>query len=362
MEFGLSQEQEMLEQSVGRYLSANGTLERTRTFAETNEARAEDVWAGLCDLGAPGLLIAEQYGGIDLSLLDAALVSKQLGYHVTPVPFVSTAVMAPVALRIAGSPAQRSEWLPKLADGTVIAGVGVTEAIGAREDAAVRSTGNTLSGRALFVLDFEADVYVVADDARRLYLVPRDSKGLSRRPLTTIDKTRRVGELVLEAVEAELLPGSADGEACARVIDAGRIALAADSIGAAQHMLIKAVAYSMEREQFGRQIGSFQAVKHMCAEMAAALEPCHAMLWYAAHAFDAVPDESRLTACHTKAHVSEVATFVAKTATEVHGGIGFTDELGLHYWFKRIGANRQLLGGPERVREDAARVQGLVSR
>ena len=127
-----------------------------------------------------------------------------------------------------------------------------------------------------------------------------------------------------------------------------------------RRMLDRAVEYSMQREQFGRLIGSFQAVKHMCAEMAAALEPCRAMMWYAAHAFDAIPDEARLTACHTKAHLSEVGTFVAKVATEVHGGIGFTDELGLHLWFKRIGANRQLLGGPERLREEAAKLQQLV--
>lgn len=98
----------------------------------------------------------------------------------------------------------------------------------------------------------------------------------------------------------------------------------------------------------------------MCAEMAAELEPCRAMMWYAAHAFDALPDESHLNACLAKAHISEVGTFVAKTSIEVHGGIGFTDEYGLHYWFKRIGANRQLLGGPELVREEAARIQGLL--
>ncbi len=136
--------------------------------------------------------------------------------------------------------------------------------------------------------------------------------------------------------------------------------LAADTLGAAQTMLTRAVEYSKQRIQFGVPIGSFQAVKHMCAEMAAELEPCRAMLWYAAYAFDAIPDEARLTACHTKAHLSEVGTFVARTATEVHGGIGFTDELGLHLWFKRIGANRQLLGGPDQAREEAARLQHLV--
>ncbi|MCY1359267.1 pimeloyl-CoA dehydrogenase, small subunit [compost metagenome] len=108
-------------------------------------------------------------------------------------------------------------------------------------------------------------------------------------------------------------------------------------------------------------IGSFQAVKHLCAEMAAALEPGRALVWYAAHAFDALPEEAALLAAHAKSHLSETGTFVARTATEVHGGMGITDLLGLHYWFKRIGFNRQLLGGPERVRHLAAEMQGLVA-
>ena len=156
------------------------------------------------------------------------------------------------------------------------------------------------------------------------------------------------------------MPGSDDPEVCARVLDAGRIVLAADILGAAQTMLNKAVEYAKTRVQFGRVIGSFQAVKHLCAEMAAELEPCRSMVWYAAHAFDHLPDESRLVACHTKAHLSEVGTFVARTSTEVHGGIGFTDELGLHLWFKRIGASRQLLGNPAQLREEAAALQGFV--
>ena len=197
------------------------------------------------------------------------------------------------------------------------------------------------------MLDFEADVYLVADENRALYLVEADAAGLSRQPLATIDNTRRRGRIGLSTTwPPSCCPAAAIPRVCARVIDAGRIMLAADTLGAAQTMLNRAVDYSKQRVQFGRAIGSFQAVKHMCAEMAAELEPCRAMMWYAAYAFDSIPDESRLTACHTKAHVSEVGTFVARTATEVHGGIGFTDELGLHLWFKRIGANRQLLGGP----------------
>jgi alkylation response protein AidB-like acyl-CoA dehydrogenase len=197
----------------------------------------------------------------------------------------------------------------------------------------------------------------VADCEQRFYLVDAIDPGLRREPISTIDHTRAFGELVFEDVAAEPLAGSHDPEVCARVIDAGRIVLAADTLGAASAMLGRAVAYSKERVQFGRTIGSFQAVKHMCAEMAAELEPCRAIMWYAAHAFDAMPDEARLNACHAKAHLSEVGTRVARTSTEVHGGIGFTDELGLHLWFKRIGANRQLLGAPIQLREQAGRLQ-----
>ena len=154
---------------------------------------------------------------------------------------------------------------------------------------------------------------------------------------------------------------SASGDALTRVRDAGWVMLAADMLGASQTMIDKAVAYAGERRQFGRLIGSFQAVKHLCAEMAAELEPCRALVWYAAYAQDAVPGEASLTAAHAKAHLSEVSRFVARTATEVHGGIGFTDLLGLHFWFKRVGVDRQLLGGPERVRLLAARMQGLAA-
>jgi alkylation response protein AidB-like acyl-CoA dehydrogenase len=361
MEFGLSEEQSLLQSSIGRYLESNASLDRVKDYVDSGALRADDVWSGLSELGVPGIIIGEEHGGVGLGMLEAALIADTLGGGVAPVPFASTAVMAPLALSTAGSDEQKSRWLPALADGSVIAGAAFTEIIGSRQDAGVTFEGGSLNGRTLFVLDFEADVYLVADENRALYLVEADAPGLSRQLLTTVDKTRRVGELVFVDTPAEVLPGSADPEVCARVIDAGRIMLAADTIGAARTMLAKAVSYSKERVQFGRTIGSFQAVKHMCADMAAQLEPCVSMLWYAAYAFDNIPREARLTACHTKAHTAEVGTFVARTSTEVHGGIGFTDELGLHLWFKRISANRQLLGGPDRVREEAARLQGLVT-
>ena len=200
---------------------------------------------------------------------------------------------------------------------------------------------------------------MLANKSGELFLIEASSPGIEVIELTTVDKTRTSIELILKDVNADLLSGSSDKSVIEKVLDAGRIMLAADTVGAAQVMLDKSVAYSLERKQFGRLIGSFQAVKHMCAEMAAELEPCHSMIWHAAHCFDNVPEEARLMACQTKAHISEVGQQVSKTATEVHGGMGFTDELGLHYWFKRIGLNKQLLGSPELIREEAGKLQGF---
>ena len=362
MEFGLSQEQEFLRDTLTRFLADNAGLPRARKFADGNERRADDLWKGLVELGVPGLVIGEAHGGVGLGTLDAASAAQTLGAAIAPVPFVATAVLVPRALDRAGSAEQQAEWLPRLAAGEIIAGAALSEiANGAREGAKVTANNGKLSGKALFVIDFEADVYLVADERRRLYLVDAGANGLTRNALASIDATRRIGELHFDGVTAQHLPGSADAGVVADLLDVGRVLLAADTLGAAQAMLKQAIDYSLTRVQFGRPIGSFQAVKHMCAEMAAEIEPCQSLVWYAAHAIDSIPAEARVTACHAKALVAEVGKFVAKTATEVHGGMGFTDLLGLHYWFKRIGLNRQLLGAPERLREEAARAQGLVA-
>jgi alkylation response protein AidB-like acyl-CoA dehydrogenase len=239
----------------------------------------------------------------------------------------------------------------------VTVGVAISEPIaGAREDAGVEARGGKLNGKALFVVDaLGADLLVVADRTGGLHLVEAPPEP---ERMKSIDDTRQLSEVVFRDTPAEPL---ASNEGLETLRNAAWVVLAADTLGAGQAMLDKAVDYAKARRQFGRVIGSFQAVKHLCAEMAAELEPARALVWYAAYAFDHAPEEASLMAAHAKAHTSEIGRFVARTATEVHGGIGITDLLGLHYWFKRIGLNRQLFGGPERVREVAARVQGLTA-
>ena len=360
MEFALSADQRMLQESVDRTLARVCPLARIRELPD-DKSVAQDVWAALAKLGIPGMLIPEAHGGSGLTLLDAALVSEMLGRYVAPAPFAATAVAAPLALVHAGSPAQQAEWLPKIASGNTMAGIAISERIGgARDRAGITASSGKLNGKALFVIAAAAPLCILADRDGGLHLVQTASPGVTHIPLQTIDITRPLGELQFDNVDAEPLKSGEASAAFIKMRDAAWTMLAADTLGAGWRMIEKAVEYAKERKQFGRVIGSFQAVKHMCAEMAAELEPCRALVWYAAHAFDAIPAEASLTAAHAKAHTSEIGRFVARTATEVHGGMGFTDLLGLHYWFKRIGLNRQLLGGPERVRHLAAQIQGFA--
>ena len=360
MYFGLSEEQKSLEENIQRFLSDNASLDIIKAVANGDEDKAKEVHKGIIELGLSGLIVPEEYGGLELNMLFATVVSAALGSGTAPVPFAGSYIMSPMAINLAGNAEQKNNWLPKIAGGEVQVGVGISEYVGAREDAGIEFTNGKVSGRSLFVIDGKgADAYILANKSGELYLIDSNNSGIEVVELTTVDKTRTSIELILNDVDAEFLEGSKDKAIIEKVLDAGRLMLAADTVGAAQVMLDKSVAYSLERKQFGRLIGSFQAVKHMCAEMAADLEPCHSMIWHAAHCQDNVPEEARLMACQTKAHISEVGKQVSKTATEVHGGMGFTDELGLHYWFKRIGLNRQLLGSPELVREEAGKLQGF---
>jgi len=363
MDFALTADQRLMQASIAGVLDRVSPLARVREFAEAKEPVARDVWRALTDLGVSGLLLAEEQGGLGLTLLDAALAAEILGAHAAPSPFLGGAVLAPIAIAQAGSKAQQEAWAPKLAAGEIIAGMAIHEAIaGARDGAAVAVNDRRLTGQSLFAIDAAgADILVVADVAGGLHLVDPKASGVDIIPLTTIDSTRRFAELRLENVAAEPLAAGSAAATLQRLRAAAYVMLAADMLGASQTLLDKAVAYAKARRQFGRPIGSFQAVKHLCAEMAAELEPCRSLVWYAAYAYDAVPAEATLMATHAKAHLSEVSRFVARTATEVHGGMGFTDLAGLHFWFKRVGVDRQLLGGPEQVRALAAEIQGLAA-
>lgn len=362
MDFSLTEQQCLMQEETAKALERISPVSRVREAIEAPAAISRDVWKGLCELGLQGILIDPEFGGLGLGVLDAALVAEQLGRFIVPAPYVGSAVMAPIAISRSGSPLQKADLLPKLADGSLIIGVGISEvAAGARMDAGVSLQNGRLSGCSLFVLDYaDAGLFIIADRERRLHLVDAKASGLEITQLDTVDRTRTVCKLDFNGVASDPLPLN-PCQAITGMRDAGRVVLAADTLGAGWRMLDRAVEYAGQRKQFGRLIGSFQAIKHICSDMAAELEPGRSLIWYAAYALDEGREDASLVAAHAKAYLSDVGRMVARKSTEVHGGIGITDELGLHLWFKRIGWNYQMLGSPERLRDEAARLQHLAA-
>jgi alkylation response protein AidB-like acyl-CoA dehydrogenase len=360
MDFGLTLEQRQFGDSLRAYLADHLPVERLRALAQSGIGYDETVWRELAELGLHGLLVPERFGGAGLGVLDAALAAEALGYAAAPVPYVGSVVMATQAFINSATEAQQDEYLPMIAAGDCRFAVALPGLAGQTGGGSVQFTANRLSGRITAVADAGAATHfmVYLHDGHAA-VVTADAQGVSARMQRSVDPARPVVEVTFDDAPARCLDAAnAPIEAAHRVLDAGRIILAADTLGAAQHMLDAAVAFAKERVQFGRVIGSFQGLKYTLAECVTALEPCRGMVWYAAYAQDALPDEARLTACHAKAHLGEVGRDVARLATEVHGGMGFTDLLGLHHWFKRISFNRQILGGPERCREEAGDLQG----
>jgi alkylation response protein AidB-like acyl-CoA dehydrogenase len=363
MEFGPNDAQRLFERLVRKLLADHLPMDALHRLARAGSGFDDRLWSALTELGVAGVLVPERFGGAGLGVFEAALAAEALGYHAAPAPFVAAAVMAPLAILGAGREAARAAWLPRVATGTARLAVAFETLAASTAQNAVERRGDRLSGRLEAVVDLAGatHVLVVLDDGT-LAVLPVAGRGVRAACRPSLDRTRPLGQVDLSDATAEIVDAGKDPQRLARaVLDAGRTMLAADTLGAAQSMLDKAVAHAGQREQFGRLIGSFQAIKHMCADMVTMLEPCRALVWYAAHAQDAIPEDARVAACHAKAHVTEVGREVSRMATEVHGGMGFTDELGLHYWFKRVSANRQLLGSPERCRQEAAAAQGWTA-
>lgn len=361
MRFGLSDEQKMLDESVRGFLARTLPLEEVRRLAADGSGYDAALAGGLAEQGVTGIVVPETHGGVGLGMVEALVVAEALGYAAAPFGFAGACVMAPLAIANTADDGIRSDLLSGIATGKRRVAVDFSALAGTTGAAALRLDGSRLSGTIQNLLDPGAatDLLVAFDDGR-MALIAADAAGVTLELRKTVDRTRPLGGATFDGADATLF--DTGGSALAKdVLEAGRLMIAADSLGAGQRMIDQAVTYANEREQFGRKIGSFQAVKHMCAELVGMLEPCRSMVWYAAYAREHGIEGASLTILHTKSHLGETTREVSRMATEVHGGMGFTDLLGLHYWFKRITFDRQVLGGPERCRNEAAIQQGWAA-
>jgi alkylation response protein AidB-like acyl-CoA dehydrogenase len=361
MDFGLSQDQLLLKDTIRRFLDAECPPSRVRAIMESDTGHDPALWQGLAELGVPGLHVPAAHGGSGLELLDAALAAEELGWGATPGPFLACA-LATTALVASGNEEAARRWLPGIAAGETIVTLALGED-GCEWDAgrtSARVRGGALTGRKPLVpYGALADAVVVAahdDDGPGLWLVERGAPGIEVTTLTGTDMTRRVATLEFSGAPAAKI---AAGRAAAdRARDAGLVLLAADAYGGARHCLDMTVKYVLTREQFGQPIGAFQAVKHQLADLAADLEPATALWWYAAHAFDRIQDRAERHAALAKAHLTDLYDRTTRIATELHGGIGFTWEYDLHLWFRRAIFDRAFLGDAGYHRQRAADLAG----
>ncbi len=345
MDFGLTEPQALLRDSIARFLDQAVGIDRVRSVMDSESGRDETIHGELGDLGIAGLLIHLEQGGTGLGMQEAAIAAQELGRAAAPVNFHSSYILAPLLLAGAPESERRNQLLEGIAAGSTLV-VPILNAPIAE---------GRVDGSVLYVPDgCWADAFLLESEGS-LHLVDRGAGGVEAEPLMTVDDTRRVAEVTFAAVGPEALEelgGSAEGTR--RAVHAARVALAADALGAAQQGLQIAVEYARERKQFDRIIGSFQAVKHMCAEALAEIEPVQSLLWHTADAWDEESDAVDYLAPLLKAHATDMASQAVTTSTQVFGGIGFTHECDMHIFYKRVGYDRQMLGNPTALREQAA--------
>ena len=376
MDFGFSEEQEMLRKSARDFLANESAMTYVRRMMEDDRGFTDAQWQKMAELGWMGLILPERYGGAGLDFVDMVVVLEEMGRVVLPGPFFSTAVLGGVALLEGGSEAQKQAYLPKLAAGQLRATLAQLEpnarwdAEGIELEARKDGGGYRLSGTKLFVPDAHtAELLIVAGrepgstgaDGVSLFLVDAKAPGVTTTLLKTMDQTRKLCEVVLQDVAAEgvLGPPGQGWKLLERVADRGKVGLCAEMCGGAQKVLEMSVEYAKVREQFGRPIGSFQAIQHKCANMLVEVESSKSATYYAAWAVANDVPEASLAAAMAKAYCSDAYRHTAGEGIQIHGGIGFTWEHDMHIYFKRAKSSEVTFGDATWNREIVAQLIGL---
>ena len=367
MDARLSEEQQLLQESVRGFLARECPMSFVREQMEEPRGFTDAFWKQLAGLGWTGLVVPEAQGGAGLGWLDLAVVLEEMGGALVPGPFFSSVALGAPAIARAGTPEQRARWLPGLAAGDVRATLAIQEPGGGatgpvRLVARAHADGIRLSGRKTFVPDgHTADWIVVAarrgreDGPLALAVVASDAPGVAVRRVDYTDATRKLAELSLDDVTVPgdaLLGGDGDSSAALEdVLDSARIALCAEMVGVGQRVLDRSVAYAKTRQQFGRPIGSFQAIQHKCADMLLRVENMRSAVWYAAWAVDEGEPDAPTAASMAMAYASDACPQVAGDGIQIHGGLGYTWEQDLHLYYKRAKADEVALGGASLGRE-----------
>jgi alkylation response protein AidB-like acyl-CoA dehydrogenase len=359
----LTTEQQDFRHTLRRFLAEASPESAVREQMATQAGFSPVVWKRMAsELGLQALLVPEEHGGLGAGLIDVQVVMEEMGRVLLCAPFLSSSVMATLALVECADAEAQGRLLPALADGELTATLAVTERKGRWAVDDVKTTAQaagdgtySLNGEKWFVIDgHTADVLLVAarvDDGVGLFELSGQADGLVREPLVTLDETRKLARLELQGAHARQLSPPQGGDRLARVLQLVAGVVAAEQVGGARRVLEMSVEYATIREQFGRPIGSFQAIKHKCADMLMQIEAAEAAAYAVGRAADQNDDDVELLASVAKSYCSDAYLFAASENIQIHGGIGFTWEHPAHLYYKRAKASQLLLGSPGEHRE-----------
>jgi alkylation response protein AidB-like acyl-CoA dehydrogenase len=371
MNFAFSDEQDELRAAVRRFLAEKSPESEVRRLMDTTEGYDPAVWSQMADqLGLQSLTIPEEFGGSGFTYVELLVVLEEMGAALLCAPFFSSVALGANALLTSGDDEAKKSYLPGIASGETIATLAITEDNGKWDFSGIecaatkKGDGWVLHGHKMFVIDGHvADLIIVAARSGAgvsLFAVQGDAAGLTRTPLPTMDQTRKQARLEFAEVPAVLIGVDGGAEAgLSKTLDLAAVALAAEQVGGAQHVLDASVEYAKTRIQFGRPIGSFQAIKHKCADMLLEVESAKSASYYAAWAAAEDSDELPVVASLAKSYCSEAYFHSAAENIQIHGGIGFTWEHPAHLYFKRAKSSELLLGDPSYHRELLAQRIGI---
>jgi alkylation response protein AidB-like acyl-CoA dehydrogenase len=376
MDFAFSEDQEVLRDTVRKFLEARSPESEVRRLMDTVDGYDPAVWAQMAsELGLQSLALPESFGGQGYTFVELGIVLEEMGRVLLCAPFFSTVVLAAHAILNAGTDGEKAALLPGIASGETIAALAFTEPSG-RWDAdgitmVASGSGDsfTLDGTKTFVIDGHiANLFVVAARTQgtggaegiSLFTVEGDAAGITRTPLATMDQTRKQARVDFAGVKATPLgPVGGGWDALSKTLDQAAVGLSNEMVGGAQKVLDMSVEYAKVRVQFGRPIGSFQAIKHKCADMLLEVESAKSAAYYSAWAAAEDSDELPVVASLAKAYCSDAYFHAAAENIQIHGGIGFTWEHPAHLYFKRAKSSEVLLGDATYHRELLAQRIGL---
>lgn len=376
MNFAFSEEQDQLRDVVRRFVEEKSSEEEVRRLMDTEVGYDPNVWAQMAnELGLQSLHIPEEFGGQGFSFVELAIVFEEQGRRLLCSPYFATVALATNAILNAGTSEEKAALLPGIASGETIATLAFTEPNGrwdadgitmiAREDGG----GWVLDGTKMFVIDGNnADLIVVAartagtsgEAGISFFTVAGDANGLTRTALATMDQTRKQSKLEFAGVTATPLGAAGQGwSALSKTLDQAAVCLSNEMAGGAQFVLDMSVEYAKVRVQFGRPIGSFQAIKHKCADMLLEVESAKSAAYYSAWAAGEDNEELPVVASLSKAYCSDAYFHATAENIQIHGGIGFTWEHPAHLYFKRAKSSEILLGDATYHRELLAQRIGI---